>query len=122
MRLGSHAALSCAAIAALLVPAAASAAGPPEGVPVQRPDLHSGDVARVDGIGAVVPRPGTGVTGDTYGPGGSRRIRVETDPSGNVSVTRGEPTSTNGSGGAAGPAACSDGAYTLNGHKWYTTF
>jgi hypothetical protein len=120
MRLVSRAALVCAAIA-VLAPATASAVQP-EGVPVQRPDLRPGDVVRMDGIGAVVPGRGTGVTGETYGPTGSKSVRVETDRSGNVSVTRGEPVSTAGSGGAAGLAPCSDGAYNLNGTKWYTTF
>lgn len=119
MRLGSHAALVCAAIA-VLAPATANAS--PEGAPVQRPDLHPGDVARVDGIAAVVPGPGTGVAGEALRTDGSRTITVETDRSGNVTVTSGEPSSIGGNGGAAGPAPCSDGAYNLTGEKWYTTF
>lgn len=122
MRLGSHAALVCAAIA-VLAPATASAVQP-EGIPVHRPDLRPGDVARVDGIGAVVPGPGRGVGGEAYGPTGAKSVRVETDRSGKVFVTRGEGdgTTSAGNGGAAGTAPCSDGAYNLTGEKWYSTF
>lgn len=123
MRLGSLAALVCVAIA-VLAPGSAPAAGPPAGVPVERPDLHPGDVARVAGIGAVVPGPGNAVVGEAMRTDGSVLIRVETSPRGKVSVTEGESESTSlgSGGGAAGPSECNDGAYNLNGTKWYTTF
>ncbi len=94
--------------------------------------VSSGRSITVDGIEIDVPDPGVGVgASETHPDGSTTDIRVTTDLSGHVSVTRDAPSvSTIGPAlastvGAVTPAllsACSDPKYNRTGSSWRTTF
>lgn len=97
-----------------------SHAGPPE-------DLRPGDVVEDHGVAVVVPDRGIGVYSEGIMPGDEapQQLTVNTFPDGTVVVesygAESEPE-TEPDGGNPLDNGCTDGAYVLAGHKWYTGF
>lgn len=86
--------------------------------------LRPGDRVEVDGVGVIVPEPGTEVWAAALRPdSGTSVLGVETRADGSVVVHRG-PVVTVEAGEPVGPAqgACSDGAYSLHADTWKKSY
>jgi hypothetical protein len=123
-RSGRNLLICLSSFLALSIPPAGGSPPPPpepEGSPGA---LRPGDRLEIDGVGLIVPDPGTGVWGAALRvDGGHEVLGIETRPDGSVVVHRGSAAS----GGSDGPAerargACTDGAYSLDGEKWKTSY
>jgi hypothetical protein len=94
--------------------------------------VSSGRTIAVEGMRIDVPKPGYGVgASETHPDGSSTDIRVTTDLSGRVSVTRDAPdestveaarASTSTAVSPAIASACTDPKYNLTGSRWQTSF
>lgn len=107
--------LAAACAAALVLPATAGAQQPVGSSPVERPDLHPGDVVRVGAVGAHVPARGRFVAGEALNTDGAQEVIVSTDSAGRVFVDAddGDPAlyDPDPKLAAGSPGPCSDGAY-----------
>jgi hypothetical protein len=86
--------------------------------------LRPGDRVEIDGVGLIVPPPGTGVWGAALRADGEPVILgVETGLDGSVVIHRG-PAVSSEVDGPAGRArgACGDGAYSLSGDDWSKSY
>jgi hypothetical protein len=85
------------------------------------PALQLGDRVEFDGVGLIIPAPGTGVWGAAHRADGEPVILgVETHLDGTVVIHRAAEAWSVVGGSPAGRArgACSDAAYTLHGGDW----
>ena len=94
------------------------------------PGLRPGDRVSLDGVSVLVPRPGQGAWGAAIQVGGARVLGVQTGHDGSVTVYRQAVVTGHGAAAKAGSvthratplSACSDGAYSLTGASWDSTY
>ena len=86
-------------------------------------NLRPGAPFSVHGITVTVPAPGEGVWFDAqFDHGGAIWVGLQTDLSGRVSIRDDATTPGLQMIASSSTSACSDGAYTLEGFKWSTTY
>src|SRR6266540_4927764 len=94
------------------------------------PGLRPVDRLSLDGVSVLVPRPGQGAWGAAVQVGGARVLGVQTGRDGSVTVYRQAVVTGHEAAARAGSvthtatplSACSDGAYSLTGAHWDSTY